>query len=106
MLEAPVDLGFWNHMLDSHQLFLNFRQREKLSCRCITKQQRKLTLGGRGNARRRKKRKRKRKKRNRKEKMKRKKRKRRKKRKKRREKRRERRRRESGRRRGGRGRRR
>jgi len=28
MLEAPVELGFWNHMLDSHQLFLNCRQTE------------------------------------------------------------------------------
>jgi hypothetical protein len=45
MLEASVDLGFWNHMLDSHQLFLNFRQWEKLKLQMYNKTAKKINIG-------------------------------------------------------------
>jgi hypothetical protein len=47
-LQAPAELRFWNHMLDSYQLFLNCRQSQKLKLqRYQSKQQRKITMGGR-----------------------------------------------------------
>ena len=45
-LQAPAELRFWNHVLDSHQLFLNCRERDKLKLqRYQAKQQRKITTG-------------------------------------------------------------
>ena len=50
-LQAPAELKFWNHVLDSHQLFLNCRQRQKLNLqRYQSKQQRKIRMGGRDEA--------------------------------------------------------
>jgi len=50
-LQAPAELRFWNHVLDSHQLFLNSRQRQKLNLQTYeSKQQRKVTMGGRDEA--------------------------------------------------------
>jgi len=45
MLEAPVELGFWNHMLDSHQLCLNFRHRQKLKLQMYNKTAKKINIG-------------------------------------------------------------
>jgi len=50
-LQAPAELRFWNHVLDSHHLFLNSRQRQKLNLQTYeSKQQRKVTMGGRDEA--------------------------------------------------------
>ena len=50
-LQAPAELRFWNHELDSHQLFMNYRQRQKLKLkRYQSKQQQKITMGGRDEA--------------------------------------------------------
>jgi hypothetical protein len=45
VLEAPVELAFWNHMLDSHQLFLNFRQRQELKLQMYNKTAKKINIG-------------------------------------------------------------
>jgi hypothetical protein len=48
MLEAPVKLMFCNHVLDGQELFLNFRQTEKVKLQMHqSKEQRKIRMGGR-----------------------------------------------------------
>ena len=59
-LHAPSELRFWNHVPESHQLFLNCRQRQKTKLqRYQSKQQREIRLDKRGNGRKQKKKKKK-----------------------------------------------
>jgi hypothetical protein len=52
MLEASVELMFWNHVVDGQELFLNFRQTEKVKLQMHqSKEQRKIRMCGRGKGR-------------------------------------------------------